>query len=579
MINKRLLAFLPEAKKYIFKTVLFQWFALICSILLSSCISAIIYFLFIQKLNAKFAAFLILTIVVFVLLRSIFTKIYVSTASESARVVKKKLRSLIYSHLCNIGVSYKNYVSTAEAIQVGVDGIEQLESYFSGYIPQLFYAAVSTLTLFTFISFICFPAAITFLICVPLIPLAIIGVQKIAKRLLSDYWDSYTTLGDSFLENIQGLTTLKIYRADETKHKEMNKNAENFRKATMRVLIMQLNSIAVMDIVAYGGAASGIIASIIQLANGNITIFSALIVILLSAEFFIPVRTLGSFFHTAMNSSAAADKIFKIMDIKSKKEGCDFTPKKSDILFENVSFSYDNNSTVLDKISLKISTKGLYSIAGMSGCGKSTIAKILTGEAKFYTGSIKIGGKELSSISENSLFHIFSLVSHDSYIFKGNVRYNLLLAKDNASDEELINVLKKVKLWGFLETMNGLDTITTEQGLNFSGGQRQRLALARALLSNSMVYIFDEATSNIDVESENAIHEIINTLSKEKIVILISHRLANIVDSDQIFMLYNSKISEFGTHKQLIKNNMHYAKLYKSQKDLENYVKGDKYNE
>lgn len=579
MLNKRLLGLLPEAKKYTAISLLFQWLALICSISASVCISMYIYSAFAGKLSGLLAVCLIPAILLFVFLRGFFTKKYVGVTSESARFVKKKMRSLIFSHLCKTGASYKKHVTTAEAVQVGVDGIDQLESYFSGYIPQLFYAGASTVTLFVFLSFVCFPAAITLLICVPLIPMAIIAVQKIAKRLLSKYWDSYTTLGDSFLENIQGLTTLKIYRADEAKHIEMNKNAESFRKATMRVLVMQLNSIAVMDIVAYAGAAAGIITAVIQLAGGNITIFAALIVILLSAEFFIPVRTLGSFFHTAMNSSAAADKIFKIIDIEAKDKGCDFTPDKADIRFENVSFGYDGGNQILHNICLEIPKNGLYALAGTSGCGKSTIAKILMGEADSYTGSISVGGKELSEISEKSLYNIFSLVSHNSYIFKGSVRYNLCLAKESADDTELISVLKKVRLWDFLEDENGLDTEINEQGSILSGGQRQRLALARALLADTLIYIFDEATSNIDAESENAIGDVISELAKEKLVILISHRLANIVGADKIFVLKNGAISESGTHAELMEKRLHYAKIYSSQKELESYILGGDGNE
>lgn len=415
------------------------------------------------------------------------------------------------------------------------------------------------------------------LICVPIIPLSIVCVQKFAKKLLSKYWTTYTNLGDTFLENIQGLTTLKIYQYDEIKHKEMNKNAELFRKATMKVLIMQLNSISIMDIVAYGGTALGIIVSLNELYIGNINFLQCMLVVLLSAEFFIPLRQLGSFFHVAMNGVSASEKIFKILDTKDNNNGSDKIPDNYTISFSNVSFSYNNDKDVLKNISFNLDEKGLFALVGKSGCGKSTISSILTGRLRDYKGNITIGNTELKNISEKALMKIITLVNHNSYIFKGTIEDNLKTGKEDATESEMLKALEKVNLLEFVNSKKGLSTEIAEQGSNLSGGQKQRLALARAILHNSEIYIFDEATSNIDVESEENILSVIYELAKEKCVILISHRLANVVHANKIFSLKDGHISENGNHNDLMENKSHYFELYTNQKNLEKYnVRGDK---
>lgn len=576
MLNKRLLGIIPDIGTKTAVSVFFQWLSMICSISITVCICILADVCFIKKSAGFTQVSLILTVILLcIILRCIFTKLYSENSAQTARSVKKKLRSDIFSHLCKIGASYKNYVSTAEAVQVSVEGIDQLETYFSQYMPQLFFSIASVLTLFVLLLFINIPTAFVLLMCVPLIPLAIAAVQKLAKKLLAKYWNSYTTLGDSFLENIQGLTTLKIYQCDDIKHREMNKNAEDFRKATMRVLIMQLNSIAIMDIVAYGGSAAAIIMALLQFSGGKIDFVGAMIIILLSAEFFIPLRRLGSFFHIAMNGAAAADKILRILDICPPKDGTKHISQTNiDITFDNVSYSYTSDKTVLKNINLHIPQKGLYAFVGKSGCGKSTLAGILTGQNTGCCGNITLGGYSLSDISRQSLYNTVTLVTHNSYIFKGTVRYNLTPHNKNISDEQMISVLKKVRLWDFLCTENRLDTKLSEQGSNLSGGQRQRLAIARALLHDTPVYIFDEASSNIDAESENAINDIIAELSAEKSVIVISHRLASIVGADKIFVLNNGMIVESGTHSDLLKSGGEYSSLYNLQAELENFTAG-----
>lgn len=581
MLNKRLIKLVPRVSSRTVFSVFFQWLSLICSITVTVLICRYLNICLAQKsvgfeLSIQTGA----VICGCVILRAVFVKIYSEFSAETARIVKKSLRDSIFKHLCKIGVSYKNYISTAEAVQVSVEGIDQLEVYFSQYMPQLFYSIVSTLTLFLFLCFINIKTAVILLICVPIIPLSIVAVQKIAKKLLSKYWDSYTTLGDSFLENIQGLTTLKIYQSDDIKHKEMNKNAEAFRKATMRVLTMQLNSISIMDIVAYGGAAVGIIAAIFELKNENINFYSAMITVLLSAEFFLPLRQLGSFFHVAMNGSAAADKIFRILDTNPKTVPLDNENiNNAEIFFNNVSFSYHDNKKVLSGIDLYIPSSGLFAVVGKSGSGKSTIAGILTGQLTGYNGSITIGGAELSAITEEKLLNTITLTTHNSHIFKGTVKYNLLIGNENADDLQMQKALEKVRLWDFLKSENGLNTEISEQGSNLSGGQRQRLAIARSLLHDTPIYIFDEASSNIDVESENAINAVISELSETRLVIVISHRLTSCANADRIFVLNDSRLAEHGTHSELMENKAFYAELFTSQLELEKYAFGGDRNE
>lgn len=575
MLNKRLLELIPKVFTYTAQAVFFQWLSLLCNIAFTISICRFINYCFYNKtFNSQIFIETLGIAVISILLRALFTKININITSRTSQQAKKILREKIFDKLCKIGISYKNYISTAEAVQVSVEGIDQLEIYFSQYIPQLFYSIISVVTLFVLFSIFSIKVALVFIICVPIIPLSIVLIQKFAKKLLSKYWNSYTNLGDTFLENIQGLTTLKIYGCDQQKHIEMNKNAELFRKATMKVLIMQLNSISVMDLVAFGGSAIGIIIGILEFNSNNISLLNMLIIVLLSSEFFIPLRQLGSFFHVAMNGASAADKIFRILDIENTENKNIDVVENSNINFENVSFSYDGSKTILNNINIALPSKGLFTLVGKSGCGKSTIASILIGKLKNYTGYIKLGNSELSDISENELVNIVTYIPHNSYIFKGTVEYNLKMGKSNATKEEMLNALNKVNLLDFINSENGLETAVTEQGNNLSGGQRQRLAIARALLHNTPIYIFDESTSNIDLESEEDIMNVIYELSKEKLVIMISHRLANAINSNNIYVINNGTVVENGTHTKLMEQSGYYAQLFSKQQALEKFNNG-----
>ncbi len=573
MINKRLIGTVSESKKYIIRNVGFQWFSLLANIAMMASITNLLAKLFERTAGTKEIAATVVIAAVAVLIR-FFCTIGASKMSYlSSKAVKQTLREMIYQKLLRLGNSYQEQMKTSEIVQVAVEGVEQLETYFGAYLPQFFYAMLAPLTLFVLLSFVNFPCAIVLLICVPLIPVAIAAVQTWAKKLLSKYWGQYTALGDTFLENLQGLTTLKIYQADEFKQQEMNEEAEKFRKITMKVLTMQLNSITIMDLIAYGGAALGVILASTQYAAGKVSLSGCLLIILLSADFFIPMRMLGSFFHIAMNGMAASDKIFRLLDLTETEQKTEKVPADCTIECSDLHFSYEAEREILHGITMQFPMGSFTSIVGESGSGKSTVSAILMGRNKGYEGSVTVGGKELADLSEASLMQNVTYISHHSYLFKGTVRENLLMGNPNASDTELWAVLERVNLAAFLKSEKGLDTILLEKASNLSGGQCQRLALARALLHDSPVYIFDEATSNIDVESENDIMREIHALAKTKTVILISHRLANVVNSDRIYVMEKGKIAECGTHKELLERNAVYANLWNVQQSLENYGK------
>lgn len=574
MINKRLIGTVAESKKYIAGNVILQWCSLTANIALMLSISRMLAELFRGSASVQ-----LFTVTGIVVILALAVRFFCSIGAAkmgyfSSKAVKKSLREKIYQKLLRLGSSYNEQVKTSEVVQVAVEGVDQLETYFGAYLPQFFYAMLAPLTLFIVLCFVNVAAAVVLLICVPLIPVAIAAVQTWAKKLLSKYWGQYTELGDTFLENLQGLTTLKIYQADAFKQQEMNEQAEKFRKITMKVLTMQLNSITIMDLIAYGGAALGVIMAVTQYQSGGVSLEGCLLIILLAADFFIPMRQLGSFFHIAMNGMASSDKIFRLLDLEeTKPEITESFPSGHTIRCSGLSFSYEPDREILHSVDLTFPQGSFTALVGESGCGKSTLASILMGRNKGYTGSVSVGGVPLSSIQEESLLRNITYISHQSYLFKGTVRENLLMGKPGASDEELWAVLSRVNLAEFLKAEQGLDTRLLEKASNLSGGQCQRLALARALLHDSPVYIFDEATSNIDVESENDIMREIHELAKSKTVILVSHRLANVVGADHIYVLDHGIVAESGSHEELLAHHGLYERLWSAQQTLEQFGK------
>ena len=574
MIKTRLVGLLSHAKKYIVYTILWQWAALLSQVLAVFSIADLLERVVYKEVTGQIITKTIVILMVVAVIRFICERMQTKSSYLACVDVKRILREKIYEKMLKLGASYREQVSSSEVVQVSTEGVEQLETYFGKYLPQLFYSLIAPLTLFVILCRVSMKASVILLICVPLIPVSIVIVQKIAKKLLNKYWSIYTGLGDSFLENLQGLTTLKIYQADKKKADEMDEESQHFRRITMKVLTMQLTSTSVMDIVAYGGAAVGMAVAVSEFLNGNIGIADTLCIVLLASEFFLPLRLLGSFFHIAMNGMAASDKIFHILDLEEPQEAEGLLPEGSlDISLKNVHFSYDEDREILKGIDINLPAGSFVSLVGKSGCGKSTIAGILSAKNREFSGDIMIGGIPLGDINEYDLMNHVVLVRHNSYLFKGTVEDNLRMAKPQAAEEEMNAVLEKVNLLAFLQSQNGLKTELLEKAGNLSGGQCQRLVIARALLKDASVYIFDEATSNIDIESEELIMNVIHEIAKTKTVLLISHRLANVVNSDIIYFLKDGEIMESGKHTELISRNGQYKKLYDSQMALENYGK------
>ncbi len=573
MFDRRLMEMCPESRKYIFGNILFQFLELCANAVMIAVIALSVQKIWERSWGWKELAVPALIVLITVLLRFFTTKAAARMSYLASRTVKRVMREKIYSKLLRLGTAYREHASTAELVQESVEGVEQLESYFGQYVPQFFYAFLAPLFLFFLFGFGgSWKVASVLLICVPLIPGAIMMVQKIAKRILSKYWGQYTKLGSTFLENLQGMTTLKTYQADAFKNEEMNAESEHFRKVTMAVLTMQLNSVTIMDLVTYGGAALGILLAVKAFASGGIGLASAVFMILLSADFFLPMRRLGSYFHVAMNGMAASDKIFRFLSEEEPPEKPE-TVRDGDIVLDHVRFSYEEDREILHDVSMEFPRDSFTGIVGESGCGKSTTASLITGRITAQKGTLSIDGKPIGSISEESRMKAVTYIGSGSVFFKGTVRENLLLADPASSDARLWQVLDDSGLSAFLRSQKGLDTGLLENASNLSGGQKQRLALARALLHDSPIYIFDEATSNIDVESEEAILEQIRRLTETRTVILISHRLANVTGADRIYVMEKGRVAESGRHDALLAQGGVYAKLWQTQSALENYGK------
>ena len=573
MFNKRLLSEFKENKILVVGMVITQWLSLLANVLLIYTMSDFIMKVFNRQVESKDIYIIAITAITVMAVRTVMNSLNSSLSFKASTGVKKRLRQMIFEKLMWLGSGYKEKLQTAEAVQITTEGVEQLEIYFAKYIPQFFYSLLAPLTLFLIVGRMSLKVAVVLLICVPLIPVSIVAVQKFAKKMLSKYWGTYTELGDSFLESIQALTTLKIYQADERYAKKMDDEAEKFRKITMKVLIMQLNSVSIMDMIAYGGAALGIILTVLEWQAAGINLAQSIFIIMVSAEFFLPLRLLGSFFHIAMNGNAAADKIFKLLDCEEIQDTENVNWNMGDIVCENVSYTYpDKEDAVLRNVSFNIPQNELTAIVGESGCGKSTFVSLLMKERRDYTGKITIGGNELNEISGDMLRRHITRISHDAYIFYGTLYDNLKMGNPAADRKQMEEALRLVDMYDTVSEKGGLDMAIEEKGANLSGGQKQRIAMARAILHDSDVYVFDEATSNVDVESENKIMEVVDKLSKTKTVIVIYHRLANVKNADNIIVLKDGIICEQGNHNMLIEKNGHYARLYNTQKKLETVI-------
>lgn len=572
MMDKRLLALVPEAMRHVLATVVWQWVGLLGN---AAVVWVIARSLAALAVGGTVPASALAILSSGIAARAISARLSARESFIASQGVKKTLRRRIYEKLLALGPDYVEAVPTAEVVQLSVEGCEQLETYFGQYLPQLFYAMLAPVTLFFMVAPVCLPVAVVLLLCVPLIPVTIVAVQKVAKRILGDYWDQYAELGDSFLENLQGLTTLKIYQADAARHEAMNAEAERFRVVTMKVLMMQLNSIIVMDIVALGGAVAGMAVALAFAAAGAVDLFGCLFIILISADFFLPMRQLGSYFHVAMNGIAASEKIFRLLGLPDPAPR-PLLPERGDhFSMGRVSFSYEEGRLVLDKVDIDVPSVGLTAIVGESGSGKSTVAALLSGRYDGYEGNVFLGGKQVRDIDRAALARYVTVVGLQARLFAGTVADNLRMAAPDATDEELWQALELARLADFLREQDGLATRLAENAANLSGGQRQRLSLARAILHNSPVYIFDEATSNVDVESEQDIMDAICGLARYKAVVVISHRLVNAVPARRIYVLDHGALAGAGTHEELLAGCAEYRALWDAQAELERLSAGD----
>ena len=571
MINKKLLALLGENKKYIFYAGGLMIVGLFANLSITASICYAIQYAAEYASSGSDAQGFILPAIVVVIamaIRYVTSRRIGDLKDTLGRNVKKDLRQKIYDKIIKLGVRTTDNMSMAGLTQLSMEGVEQLDLYYSAYIPQFFYAMIAPIILFVVTVRINWAVALVLLACVPLIPMSIIAVSRYAKKIFAKYWGKYTSMGDSFLDSVQGLKELKIFQADAAQNIKMNETSEEFRKITMKVLVMQLASTTIMDMVAYGGAGLGIALTINAVVNGNLSAYAALFLILVAVDFFLPLRAFGSAFHIAMNGASAGNKILSLLAQPDPVWGSE-TVDNTEITVKDVTFSYDGTRDVLKHASMNFGSTGMYAIVGESGSGKSTVVNLLLGAYHPQQGSILVGNKPLETLSRESYYSHISVVSYNTYIFNETIRQNFMLAKADVTEDEIFTALKKVNLYDFIIENGGLDKVITEDAANISGGQKQRLALAINLVANKDIYIFDEATSNIDIESEAIIMNNIKELSKEKSVIVISHRLANVIVADTIYYIEDGEVKEHGTHEELMNMHEGYSKLYTTQKNLE----------
>lgn len=569
MINRKLLKLIDNHKHIIFTVIL-----MVCGLITNIVITGSLVYLIKEVANhsddSSVWTYLwpALIAIISIIIRYLLSITVGYLTDIIGRQAKKDLRQKVYNKIVRLGVRTTDGMKVAGLTQVSLEGVEQLDLYYSTYIPQFFYALLAPIILFFVTVWFDWRFSLVLLAAVPLIPLSIIAISKYAKRIFAKYWGKYTAMGDKFLDSIQGLRELKIFKADAYQQTKMNEASEEFRVITMKVLVMQLASTTIMDIVAYTGAGIGVLIAIISVLKWGLSPFSALFLILVAVEFFLPLRALGSAFHVAMNGASAGQKILSLLAEEETPWGTKEVTN-ANIEIKDVTFAYNGHANVLKDVSMTFKEQGMVSIVGESGSGKSTIVNLITGALRPQFGSVSVGGELLETLSRESYYSNLAVISYNTYIFNDTIRNNFKLANKDVTDEEIYAALTKVNLADFVEANGGLDKVINEDALNISGGERQRLAVAINLVTNKAIYIFDEATNNIDIESEAIIMANIKELSKKKAVIVISHRLANVVPSDYIYYMENGELLESGNHDTLMANTSGYAKLFTTQKALE----------
>lgn len=572
MFNKKLFNELKSEKIQILKLLLIKILQMATNVALIFLIGKSIESIINSNFSgSKFIFFMLLIIGLNIFL----IKIEASISYKASYRIKNTLRERLMKKVFSFKMEYGSKVSISEVINLGVEGIEQLNLFYSALLPQLLFALIGPVILFFILSFLNFKIAIVMLLLIPLIPIAIMMVQKLAKKVVKTYWKSYTNLSEVFIDFLYGLTSLEVFNADEDYNDLLNEKAEDFRVKTMKLLMMQLNNITVLDLVSYAGSALGIILSIYYYSKGQLSIFAAFSFILLSQEFFLPLRRLGALFHVAMNGITAANSLFEILEIESIEDFEDvIKDEKVDIEIRNLNFSYGEKE-ILKNLNMKIKANKITAIVGESGCGKSTLAKLVGGIKRKYDGEILYKG--LSEISNDSLNENIMLVDNNPYFFKESLRYNLKIANKNADDDKLIEVLEEVGLYSYFKNIGCLDSKLESAGNNLSGGQKQRLAIGRVLLKEPKILILDESISNIDKESEDLILNLIQKLKEKMTIILITHRLNTVLQADYIYYLNNKKIAEEGSFEEISKGKL-FSGIYKYQRELEMWGLNEKIN-
>ncbi|WP_411354877.1 ABC transporter ATP-binding protein/permease [Peptoniphilus harei] len=563
MFNKKLFNELKSEKLQILKLLLIKILQMTTNVAMIFLIGKSIEALISSSFSgSKFILFMLLIIGLNIFL----IKIEASISYKASYRIKNNLRERLMKKVFSFKMEYGSKVSISEVINLGVEGIEQLNLFYSALLPQLLFSLIGPLILFCILSFLNFKIAIIMLLLIPLIPLAIMMVQKLAKKVVKTYWKSYTNLSEVFIDFLYGLTSLEVFNADEDYNDLLNEKAEDFRVKTMKLLMMQLNNITVLDLISYAGSALGIILSIYYYSKGQLSVFAAFSFILLSQEFFLPLRRLGALFHVAMNGITAANSLFEILEIESIEDFKNLIQdEKVDVEVKNLNFSYGEKE-ILKDLNMKIKSNKITAIVGESGCGKSTLAKLVGGFERNYDGEILYNG--LSEISNDSLNENIMLVDNTPYFFKESLRYNLKMANKNADDDKLIEVLEEVGLYSYFKNIGGLDSILESAGNNLSGGQKQRLAIGRALLKEPKILILDESISNIDKESEDLILNLIQKLKEKMTIILITHRLNTVLQADYIYYLDNKKVAEEGSFEEISKGEL-FSGIYRYQRELE----------
>lgn len=601
MVDKRLFSLVPGVRGLVVGKIICLWIGLVADIALAGTVTVLVASLFpqtsvhgaMQSIGiAGPSGFMLIGVAALAIAVVRFLAHHFATrlGTEAAERVKLGLRSELYRKMLRLGPSYAQRARTSDVVQLTGEGVDQIQSFFELFLPQLGFAILAPLTLFAAIAPLNMPTAVVLLVCAPLIIVIVGAIAMTTAKTFKKYWGKYTDMGSVFLDNLQGLETLKTFDADARAAEQMDRNAEDFRVMTMRVLQIQLRSLTAMDMVAYGGAAAGIgtalwqyvhqghtaftsAASFLHVFNGpTLGVAAVLFVILVSVDFFLPLRQLGSYFHVAMNGMTSTKRIFALLDEPDRAYGDRQLPQSVlDVTARGLGFTYAGSDTpALRDVTLSMPARSLTAVVGESGSGKSTLAALIAGELEGYSGALRIGAVEMRDLSERALTSAVSIVGARSHLFAGTLRENLLMACPGALESELRDALARAHVLDMVDAHpQGLDMRIEQDAANLSGGQRQRVAVARALLHDAPIMIFDEATSSVDAESEQLIMRTVHELAEHKTVILVTHRLADAVDADAIAVFDHGACAETGTHAELMAQGGQYATMFRAQASVE----------